>query len=296
MQAWSSSDFPYQCLLDSRRTRAFQAAIRASVKPGDIVVDAGAGSGILSFFAAEAGAGKVYAVEVDPALASCLTRSARANGFQQVIEVVQADIQSAPLPRAVDVLICEMMDTGLMEEMQVSAVNSLFERGVLAPHTRCIPCQYETFLELGCSDFNYYGHEVLMPRHDWPHLRVADAREEGCTCSTGSRGTGWLPTGFHALSDLECLSLLDLQQPVSEQVDVTLAIPIIASGVVNAVRISARARLCAGLVVGATNALNGDKVLPLDAARVSAGEAVVARIRYRRGGGLASFAVECSPA
>ena len=48
-EIWSYTDFPYQCLLDYKRTTAFQAAIQSIVKPGDIVVDAGAGSGILSF-------------------------------------------------------------------------------------------------------------------------------------------------------------------------------------------------------------------------------------------------------
>ena len=58
MEIWSNSIYPYECLLDFKRTKAFQAAIRAVVKEGAIVLDAGAGSGILSFFAAQAGAKK----------------------------------------------------------------------------------------------------------------------------------------------------------------------------------------------------------------------------------------------
>jgi len=297
MQNWSSSDFPYQCLLDSKRTRAFRGAIRASVRPGDIVVDAGAGSGILSFFAAEAGASKVYAVEVDPLLASCLTQSARANDLQDVVEVVQGDIHTAPLPRAVDVLVCEMMETGLLEERQASVINLLIETGVIGPQTRVIPSRYETFLELGFSDFNYYGYEVLMPKHDWPQYRghPRPASEGACSCAQGVAGTGWLASDFRLLSSAGRVSSVDFQQPILQQVDQTLVLHAAASGVANAVRISARAELCPGVTLGATNALNGDKVLPIEEAWLSQGQDVRARVRYQMGSGLSSLRVQLSP-
>ncbi|MEO6095507.1 MAG: 50S ribosomal protein L11 methyltransferase [Fibrobacteria bacterium] len=273
---WSSSDFPYQCLLDFKRTTAFQAAIQATVSPGDVVVDAGAGSGILSFFAARAGAKRVYAVEVDGHLADCLRQSAAANGLGNVIEVIEGDIHEASLPQGIDVFICEMMETGLLDEMQVTAINSLRDRQVLGPDTLMIPYQYETFMELGYTDFNYYGFKILIPRHDWPH------HAEG--------NTGWLANSYHPICHPYRIGLTNLRQSIEPGVNATFSLTASSTGVINALRLSARAHLTHGMPLGATNALNGDKIIPLpEATRVEAGQTFRVRMRYRMGAGLASL-------
>ncbi len=60
---FSCYDKHLRLLNDDRRLDAFKKAINETVKEGDIVLDIGAGTGILSQFALEAGAKRIYLIE-----------------------------------------------------------------------------------------------------------------------------------------------------------------------------------------------------------------------------------------
>lgn len=94
-------------LADRGRLRAFHRAIRKTVQPGDVVVEIGAGVGTYSFFAAKAGARRVYAIEADPdicRLAECL---AEQNGLSDKIRFLRGYSTDIELPERADVAIFE---------------------------------------------------------------------------------------------------------------------------------------------------------------------------------------------
>jgi len=77
-----SSLFLHLALLDDgRRTRTFDRALAETVRPGDVVADLGAGTGILSLLALKHGAARVYAVEEHP-VAEVARLVARENGVE----------------------------------------------------------------------------------------------------------------------------------------------------------------------------------------------------------------------
>ena len=107
---------------DRVRTEAFQRAIEAVVRPGDVVLDVGAGSGVLSMFAARAGAARVYAVE-ETSAAVLAHQLIAANGFDDIVQVIQGDLLDIEPAERVDVVVSEWLGGfGIGEGMLVPVV------------------------------------------------------------------------------------------------------------------------------------------------------------------------------
>jgi type I protein arginine methyltransferase len=105
-------------LQDHVRTGAYYAALteNASDFQGKAVMDVGCGSGILSFFAAQAGARVVYAVEASE-FARYAERLVKTNPvLGSRIKVIKGKVEEITLPEKVDVLVSEPMGTLLVNE------------------------------------------------------------------------------------------------------------------------------------------------------------------------------------
>lgn len=267
---FSKSEIPSMCLCDVKRTEAFRAAINRVVNPGDVVLDAGAGSGILSFFAAAAGARKVYSVEYDPGLADLLRRNATRNGFAEVIEVIAGDVRELQLPVQVDVLIAELIETWLLDELQIPALNALRANRVIGSKTKMIPERYEAFATFGQVDFDCYGFQLPFPLHNWPYLPESN---------------GWQMLPFQPMTEAVKVFELRFNRYNDPNFKMTIRANSIGAGKVNAMRLTGVAHLANDLTLGATVAFNGDKVIPIEAFDVQAEEPVTLSLSGNWGGG-----------
>ncbi len=124
-------DLHREFLDDPVRLAAFRAALRERVRPGDVVIDLGAGTGILGLLACEAGASRVYAVEAS-GIIEVARRVARANGFADRIVHVKAIAAEATLPELADGLVADQVghfgfEAGLFE--MVSDARRLLKPG-----------------------------------------------------------------------------------------------------------------------------------------------------------------------
>lgn len=110
------SDIKYYRDLLKQRTRieAFQRAISAVVRPGDRVLEVGAGLGTFAFFAADAGAARVWAVEGNPVV-HVARAIAALNGYRGRVELIRGWVPSVQLPERADVLIFEDFPPRLLD-------------------------------------------------------------------------------------------------------------------------------------------------------------------------------------
>lgn len=126
--SYSSFHIHEEMLKDTVRTRSYQRAIMDN--PEDfkdkIVMDIGAGTGILSIFAAKAGAKHVYAIEFAE-IAIFAKEIIKQNGLEDKITVIKGKMEEVELPvEKVDIIISEWMGYFLLYESMLDSV--LFAR------------------------------------------------------------------------------------------------------------------------------------------------------------------------
>ena len=138
---------------DRVRTDAFRRAIDSVIRPGDIVLDVGAGTGILSVFAAKAGAARVYAVE-QTSVAVLAQDLVAANGVAEVVRVIQGDVLDIEPPERVDVVVSEWLggfgiDEGMLDPVISARDRWLKPGGVMIPRvvTAWVALVHDRYLE-----------------------------------------------------------------------------------------------------------------------------------------------------
>jgi protein arginine N-methyltransferase 1 len=134
---WADPVEHARMLHDNRRTADYLAAIAEAVRPGDIVLDIGTGSGVLAIAAARAGAGRVYAVEASD-IAEVAERVFAANGVEDTVTLIPGWSRQLELPEPADLLLSEIIGNEPLEE-EILETTLDARRRLLKPGARLIP-------------------------------------------------------------------------------------------------------------------------------------------------------------
>lgn len=133
-------------LQDTVRTELYRNSILmnpANYK-GKVVLDVGCGSGILSLFAAQAGAKKVYAIEASN-MAGYARKLVKANNFSHIIEVIESTIEEAELPEKVDTMVSEPLGIFLLNERMLETF-VIARKKFLKPGGRMFPTRADLYV------------------------------------------------------------------------------------------------------------------------------------------------------
>lgn len=170
---------------DERRHRLYRQAFEAVIRPGALVLDIGAGTGLFAMMAARAGAGLVVGFERNPAVAAAAQRTVERNGLSSRVRIHAGDVLDArigvELPGPADVLVWDNLSNNLLGAGGPETVADA-RRRLLRPDAAVIPMRTEIRVALAdiarkserrmnmvegfdLSAFNALGPSVFTPGH-----------------------------------------------------------------------------------------------------------------------------------
>ncbi|MEO6694580.1 MAG: methyltransferase domain-containing protein [Ignavibacteria bacterium] len=129
---------------DKLRVNTYYKAIQKNVNEGDVVIDLGTGTGILSFMASKKNPKKIFAIEHGKIIESAKTAAAH-NGIKN-IEFVNVNSKNFKADEKADIIIHEQIGALLFDENMVENLIDLRDR-VLKPGGKILPGKFEFFVE-----------------------------------------------------------------------------------------------------------------------------------------------------
>lgn len=126
-----------EMIRSTARMDRYEAALRQVVRPGAVVLDIGAGTGIFSLLACQMGAGEVHAIEPDPSI-EVAKEAARLNGFADRITFHDTLSTRVTLPRKADVIVSDLRGVMPLFQHHVPSIRDARTR-LLAPGGALIP-------------------------------------------------------------------------------------------------------------------------------------------------------------
>lgn len=248
--------YQHNLLRDVGRLDAFARALALVVRPGDVVADLGSGSGVLAWLALRAGAARVHAVEANRATFATLRGLLGRNGIAGKVEAHCADAETWVPPEPVDVVVCELMETGLLHEPVAAAMAQVHRAWPRKPRA-FVPRGAELFVEGVAVEDAFRGYHAPLP---------------------GFRAEG----SGRALTDAACYLDVDFAAgPPPPGVDAAVALRGREDGAVAALRLRTITRVAEGVRFETGPGYCPPVVLPLLQPRpVKTGQALIAKLQY----------------
>ena len=245
---FQTTHYHFDLLKDYDRVSAFFEAIDQYDSKTALAYDLGCGSGLLSYFLNEKFS-EIIAIEIDSKSAECASNNLKE--FDN-ITVINEDVLNYDFSRKADLIVCEMLDTALIDEEEVPVLNHV--RKFLKDDGEIIPNAIINFAQL-----------VNMQRHyvHWDE----DASYE--TLST--------PINY---------SRIDFKDKINPYFEDTLCFEVNQDNIANGIKITTVAILNDDVVCGPTPMFNPPLLIPIDETDVKCNDLINVKLKYIMGQGI----------
>lgn len=186
------------------RTRSYLAAVASAVRPGDVVVDLGTGTGILAIAAARAGARRVYAIEAG-GIGAAAAEIFRVNGVHDRITMIQGWSTDVELPEKADLMTSELLGNEPFAE-DVLAITADARTRFLKSTGRIIPMRLRLFcvpisLTAGERRRTVFTSERLRVWQRWYGINFSPLLTNSAAFMHRTFVNGWTVRGCARLAD-----------------------------------------------------------------------------------------------
>lgn len=238
-------------LKDTDRLSAFFEAIQDYEGNTDLAYDLGCGSGILSYFLSSKFK-EVISIEIENKTFSIAQDNL--SDFSNV-EVINSDVLEYDFTKKADLIVCEMLDTALIDEEEISVLN--YAKGFLKDEGKIIPQAIINTVEL-----------VSLERH-YVHW------DEG--------------VNYETLSKPIVYSQFDFLDEITPEFEADLFLKADKEGKANGLKITTFTKLTDNLIVGPLPMLNPPLLIPLDEKSVKVNDLIRVKLKYIMGKGIESI-------
>ena len=238
-------------LKDKDRLSVFFEAIIEYDLNNDLAYDLGCGSGVLSYFLADK-FNEVISLEIDEKASKCAQENL--SDYSNV-KVINTDALEFNFPKKADLIVCEMLDTALIDEEEVPVLNNA--KKYLTEDGEIIPQGIINTVEL-----------VNLERHyvHWDE-----------------------DVNYDVLSKPIVYSKINFKDDINPEFQVNLKLKANKEGIVNGLKITTFTKLNDNIICGPTPMLNPPLLIPLDDVEVKVNDYINVELNYIMGNVIESI-------
>ena len=251
---FKTTPYHYDLIKDTDRLSVFWQAIKENDSNKNLAYDLGCGCGVLSYFLSFYFK-EIISLECNPKITQCAKENlAEFNN----IEVINTNVLDYNFEKKADLIVCEMLDTALIDEGQVPILNHakkfLKEDGNIIPHSII------NTVEL-----------VRFTRHN---IHWDDGEY------------------YRSYSNPIVYSQFNFSDDIETNFKTNLNIKANKKGVINGLKITTYTKISKDIIAGPLPMLNPPLMIPLNDKKINANDIINVELKYIMGGGIETIEVK----